>query len=242
MTERRRDELFAGDRDDRPFVFDEQVAAVFADMIRRSVPGYATLLDLIGVLAARVARPGLRLYDLGCSLGAVAAAMRAVPLPDGCRVIAVDNAPPMVERARHALAAQPGAPFDVICADIRDFAIEDAALVVLNYTLQFVPVSGRLDLLQDIAAGLIEGGALVVSEKTLAADDEQERLFTDLHDDFRRLNGYSDLEISRKRQALERVLIPESLDTHRERLATAGFRRVDQWFRCGNFVSLLAWK
>jgi len=41
---------------------------------------------------------------------------------------------------------------------------------------------------------------------------------------------------------LENILVPETLEVHRERLGQAGFSRTDLWFQCFNFVSLVARK
>lgn len=222
------------------FAFDEQVAAVFPDMIRRSVPGYPAIVAMIGLLAEQHAQPDSRLYDLGCSLGAASAAMRARVKQPGCELVAVDNAAAMAERAGEALQATPGMPVTVRCADIRDVPVENASVVVLNFTLQFVPPGDRLALLQRIRAGMRPDGVLVLSEKIAGCDPAQDRLLTDLHHAFKRANGYSDLEISQKRSALERVLVPETIAAHRQRLAQAGFSRSDLWFQCFNFVSLVA--
>lgn len=223
------------------FSFDDRVAAVFPDMIRRSVPGYAAIIGMIGLLAEQHARPHTRLYDLGCSLGAATAAMRARISVEGCEIVAVDNAPAMVERAREAFDNQPGIPVAIECADIRDVAIESASVVVLNFTLQFLSTDDRLRLLQRIRAGMCEGGVLVLSEKIAGDDPEQDRLLTEMHHAFKRANGYSELEISQKRTALENVLIPETIAVHQTRLAEAGFARSDVWFQCFNFVSLVAY-
>lgn len=222
------------------FAFDEQVAAVFPDMIRRSVPGYAAIVGMIGLLAEQHAQPHSHLYDLGCSLGAATAAMRARVAAEGCRLVAVDNAPAMIEGARDAFDSQPGPPVDLLCADIRDVAVRDASVVVLNFTLQFVPPAERLPLLTRIRAGMRPGGILVLSEKIAGVDAEQDRLLTAMHHAFKRANGYSELEISQKRAALDKVLVPETLAVHQQRLSDAGFQRSDLWFQCFNFVSLVA--
>lgn len=241
MADKARDRIYAEPRERiAEFAFDDRVASVFPDMIRRSVPGYAAIIGMIGLLAETHAQPHSSLYDLGCSLGAASAAMRARVGAEGCRLVAVDNAPAMVERAREAFDAEPGMPVTLHCADIRDVAIEDASVVVLNFTLQFLPPADRLALLSRIRAGMRPGGVLILSEKIAGADAEQDALLTDLHHAFKRANGYSDLEISQKRAALERVLVPETLDAHRQRLAAAGFTRADLWFQCFNFVSLVA--
>ncbi len=237
-----RDRLYADrEAEAASFVFDERVAAVFGDMISRSVPGYATILAMTGILARRHARPGSRIYDLGCSLAAAGAVMAESLEPGACRILAVDNAPAMIERARQELAARGLADrVELVCADIREVAVREASVVVLNFTLQFLPPDERLGLLRRIREGMLPGGVLVLSEKIAGATPEEDRLLVALHEDFKRANGYSELEIARKRTALERVLVPESLETHRRRLREAGFGRIQPWFQCFNFVSLVA--
>ena len=221
------------------FVFDEAVAAVFPDMIKRSVPGYPAIINMIQLLAERYAQPGTAVLDLGCSLGASTVALALGCDGRDCQVIGVDNAPAMLERARSKLAAQyPQIYWQ--CADIREVSIEDASVVVLNFTLQFLSPDDRLTLLRRIRTGLRPGGILILSEKIAARDEAEEELLTEMHHAFKRANGYSELEISRKRTALEKVLLPESLTLHQARLESAGFSRSDLWFRCFNFVSLVA--
>ena len=225
------------------FAFDEQVAQVFPDMIRRSVPGYDTVIAMLGVFGSHYVQPHTRVYDLGCSQGAATLALRRhIHTPD-VKIIAVDNAPAMIERCRHNIAADLSpAEVELRCEDIQQTPIENASLVALNFTLQFLPPEQRDTMIARIAAGLNTGGVLVLSEKICFDDQMQQALFTDLHHEFKRLNGYSDLEISQKRQAIENVLIPETLEQHRQRLLAQGFSRVDAWFQCFNFVSFLAVK
>ncbi|MCY4471687.1 MAG: carboxy-S-adenosyl-L-methionine synthase CmoA [Kistimonas sp.] len=239
-----RDCLFAEkDTPTTPFVFDEAVANVFPDMINRSVPGYAQTLAMIGLIAARWATPGSRIYDLGCSLGAASLAMRPRLQGRGCRILAVDNSKAMTERLRVLLekdvSKQQDVPVEVICQDIRETQVEEASLVILNFTLQFVPVADRQPLLERIAAGLRPGGALVLSEKIAFPGDDQ-ALLDGLHYDYKRAHGYSDTEIYRKRMALENTLVPETLAAHEERLRRSGFSRIIPWQQSLQFVSFLA--
>ncbi|ALP54489.1 tRNA (cmo5U34)-methyltransferase [Candidatus Tenderia electrophaga] len=225
------------------FEFNEAVARVFPDMIRRSVPGYGTLITLLGLLAEEYARPGSNIYDLGSSLGAATLAMRRrIPHHD-CRIIAVDNSAAMVERCRSHVA-EDLSPIEVEtrCADIRDIEFQNASIVVLNFTLQFLPPRERTPLLQKIHAGLLPGGALVLSEKIAFADAGDAQLLDRLHLAFKKANGYSALEISQKRSALENVLVPETLPQHHQRLKETGFRHSHSWFQCMNFASILAVK
>jgi tRNA (cmo5U34)-methyltransferase len=226
------------------FQFDERVVAVFPDMIQRSVPGYGLLISTIGILAARYAQAGSHCYDLGCSLGAVSLAMRQRITQPDCDIIAVDNSPAMIERGRELLARDiaPTVPVTMLCADLQEVTIENASVVVLNFTLQFIPLSQRLALIKQIYAGLKPGGILILSEKISFPEPERQLFHVELHHDFKRANGYSDLEISQKRTALENVLIPETLVCHQERLKAAGFAASDIWFQCFNFVSLVAIK
>lgn len=247
-TSTARDAIYAAPLDGiAAFTFDARVAQVFPDMIQRSVPGYNTIIAMTGVLAERYAKPGTQCYDLGCSLGASSISMAEhISAPD-CRIIAVDSSAAMLERAAAAIhtaesaACAPMRPkIDLIAADLRDVAIENASVVVLNFTLQFVPQAEREALLTRIAAGLRPGGVLVLSEKICFEDPELDALNIDLHHTFKQANGYSALEIAQKRSALENVLVPESLAAHKARLRQVGFARTDVWFQCFNFASLVA--
>lgn len=226
------------------FHFDERVAEVFPDMIQRSVPGYGTMITMIGNLAARYAQANSHCYDLGCSLGAVSLAMRQRIRQPGCDIIAVDNSPAMIERGLQLLASDTASTIPVImkCADIQTITIEKASVIVLNFTLQFIPPAERLALITRIYQGLEPGGILILSEKLAFDQLDKQHFHTEAHHDFKRANGYSDLEISQKRSALERVLVPETLTCHQHRLHDAGFEFADVWFQCFNFASLIAVK
>jgi tRNA (cmo5U34)-methyltransferase len=225
------------------FTFDDTVARVFPDMIRRSVPGYSTIVAMTGLLAGRYATPGSTLYDLGCSLGASTLAMRQnIRTPD-CRIISVDNSAAMLERCRTVIETDThDTPVTLTCADLQEVAIADASVVVLNFTLQFVPLAARDGVMEAICRGLRPGGIMVLSEKVSFEDPRLDQLNIDLHHQFKRANGYSELEIARKRSALENVLLPETLAQHRARIAAAGFSSCDVWFQCFNFASLIALK
>ncbi|MBL4782791.1 MAG: carboxy-S-adenosyl-L-methionine synthase CmoA [Porticoccaceae bacterium] len=225
------------------FTFDADVVAVFPDMIQRSVPGYETIIAMTGTLAGRYAQPQSKCYDLGCSLGASTLAMaQHIQVPD-CSIVAIDNAPAMIEHCTTILAhEQSDTAVDLICADLLDTPLNNASMVVLNFTLQFLPPEARSALMQRIYDALLPGGILILSEKIAFADAHLNQLMIELHHSFKRANGYSELEVAQKRSALENVLIPETLDQHRQRLNSVGFNSIDIWFQCFNFASLLAIK
>ena len=243
MGKNPRDELFARPCESlAPFRFDDAVARVFPDMVSRSVPCYRQLVELTGLVGARFLRPGTRAYDLGCSLGAVTLALLGRMSDEHCEIVAVDKSPAMLFALAQTLREVPRRRVVwPVCADLGGVRIENASLVVLNLTLQFIPPDQRLDLLRRIRAGLAPGGALILSEKVCSPDPAEQELLTRLHEDFKRANGYSELEISQKRAALERVLVPETPEQHLRRLDLAGFRHTTRWFQCLNFVSLLSW-
>ena len=226
------------------FNFDERVAEVFPDMIQRSVPGYGMVISSIGTMAARYAQANSHCYDLGCSLGAATLAMRQTIRQSDCDIIAVDNSAAMIERGRELLARDSASaiPVQMICADLQDVSIEDASIVVLNFTLQFIPLTERLALIKRIYQGLKPGGILIMSEKIAFEEPIKQQFHVDIHHDFKRANGYSDLEVSQKRSALEKVMIPETLACHHQRLQEAGFGFSELWFQCFNFTSLVAIK
>jgi tRNA (cmo5U34)-methyltransferase len=238
-----KDTIYQGGGPVAPFVFDDKVANVFTDMINRSVPGYATIVAMIGALAERYAQADSLCYDLGCSLGAATLSLRHHIKADGCRIVAIDNSPAMIERCESVIAADSSAvPVELRCADILDVEIANASVVVLNFTLQFIALAERDALMRRIAAGLRPGGMLIVAEKIHFEDAALNALFIDLHHRFKEQNGYSQTEISRKRAAIENVLVPETLAAHEQRIRSAGFGSFAVWFQCLNFAAMVAVK
>ena len=153
------------------------------------------------------------------------------------------NAEAMIGRCRDILREENLAgDTELMCTDILDVAVANASMAVLNFTLQFIPLQQRETLLARIWAGLNPGGILVLSEKVAFDDGQHNELMIELHHNFKRANGYSDLEISQKRTALDNVLVPETLPTHLARLRAIGFASVDVWFQCFNFASMIAIK
>lgn len=229
------------------FNFDEKVAHVFPDMINRSVPGYASIVAMTGILAAEFYQADSYCYDLGCSLGASSLAM-AKSIADGSlKIMAIDNSQAMINEAKTLIRTDDSNEallqrINFICDDINQIDIDNASVVVMNFTLQFILPEQRAHLLQKIYHGMKKGGILLLSEKLNYTDAAQQQLLIDMHHFFKKANGYSDLEISQKRQALENVLLPETLEQHKQRLKSVGFRQTEQWFQCFNFASIIAVK
>lgn len=227
----------------KDFAFDAQVVEVFPDMISRSVPGYNTIIDTIGRLSQRFVSDNTQVYDLGCSLGAATLAMRKAITAKNCKIIGVDNSSAMVERCKmHISAFKGNTPVEIIEDNILNVDIKNASMVVLNFTLQFIPEEQRQLLINKIAKGLKPGGLLLLSEKIAHTDDVCNELLVDLHLDFKRANGYSELEIAQKRTSIENVMRIDKLETHLQRLTSAGFSHNAPWFQCFNFFSLVAIK
>jgi tRNA (cmo5U34)-methyltransferase len=238
------DKLFARSRAvTSGFRFDEQVVKVFPDMIARSVPGYELVVPMIGMLARRYAQADSHIYDLGCSLGAASLAMSLAVRSRGTKIIAVDNSEAMVTRFNECLLDNQGqVPIQVCLENILDTHIENASVVVLNFTLQFLDREQRQSLINKIALGLRPGGALILSEKICFQNEQENADQTAWHHDFKRAQGYSELEIAQKRNALEDVLRPETEANHLQRLQLAGLSNPRRWFQCFSFASYIAFK
>lgn len=237
------DNIYAEQKQLVDFAFDEAVTDVFPDMIRRSVPGYETVISLLGVLAQQYAQDNTRIYDLGSSLGASTLSMYSQIRSKHIEHICIDNSEAMVKRSQSRLARHmPNADLTILCEDIQKTEISNASVVVINFTLQFLSPESRLALLQKIHKGLLPGGVLILSEKLVFEDVDEGQNQIDWHHGFKRANGYSDMEVSQKRASLENVMIPDSIETHQSRLYEAGFEKSYQWFQAFNFASLIALK
>jgi tRNA (cmo5U34)-methyltransferase len=226
-----------------PFSFNNSVAAVFDDMILRSVPLYNLVQELTVRIAARVTQPKSRVYDLGCST-ATSLLKLCEYLEDGSlEFVGIDNSTPMLEQAAEKIA-QHGMSnrISLLNQDIGRSVVSEASLVLMHYTLQFLPLKERPELLRRIFDGLLPGGAFLLTEKVTHAHPRMDGLMVDLYYEYKKQNGYSDLAIAQKREALENVLVPVTVADNIELLENAGFSCTEVLLKSMNFVSILALK
>ncbi len=236
-----RDELYSTGTVREDFRFNDQVAEVFDDMLDRSIPFYGAVIDAMAeFLRLRLPR-GATVYDLGCATGTTLLSL-ARRLPElELSLVGIDNAPAMLARARRK--AEMFSKADIIefrQADITACDIRDADAIICNYTLQFIRPLLRQDFVQRLHASLRDGGVLVLSEKVISHAPDLNRQFIEMYHAFKRRQGYSELEIAAKREALENVLIPFSVEENAALLRRAGFSSQEIFFRWFNFASFVA--
>ena len=238
-----KDELFKGPMSKAVgFEFNRDVAEVFDDMLSRSIPFYGEVQNMILDYVNDFYQPGTAIYDLGCSTGMMIAKL-AASLKGVDKIVGVDNSRPMIDKAGQLLAKIPSQiPIELACRDIRDVQIENASAVVMNYTLQFIRPLYRARVLGNIFRGLRPGGIFILSEKVLEESTQISRLFIDMYYRFKRRQGYSEMEISQKRECLENVLIPYKVKEHYQLLEKCGFEQVEPFFKWNNFASFIAIK
>jgi tRNA (cmo5U34)-methyltransferase len=228
------------------FEFNADVAAAFDDMLERSIPFYQEQQGMICSLCRNLWRPGTSVYDLGCSTANTLIALSR-ELPASTRFVGYDNSRPMLERAAQTVAAHHvHERVDLRYADLNgalsDLPLENAGLVTMCWTLQFIRPLRRDNLIRWIYEALADEGALIVTEKILTGNGHMNRFFIDLYYDFKRRHGYSDTEILRKREALENVLVPYRLDENVDLFRRNGFEIVETFFQWFNFAGFLCVK
>lgn len=225
---------------EKQFEFDEQIAAVFDDMLKRSVPFYDEAMALTKRFALSYLREGGRLYDLGCSTASTLLDIER-ELAVEAELIGIDNAPSMLEQARRKLSA-----FDSKIrlqeADIISYDYQDADVFITNYTLQFIRPLVREALIRRVYEALKGGGAFIFSEKVVCEEKRLNKLLIDRYYDFKKAQGYSEYEIMHKREALENVLIPYTVAENKEMVMRCGFKHFETLFRWGNFATFIALK
>jgi tRNA (cmo5U34)-methyltransferase len=238
-----RDDIFKDGTMNREFQFDGKVADVFDDMLNRSVPCYRMVIEMISSLLGQALGPGDQVYDLGCSTGQTLVELARELSRLDLKFTGIDNSPAMISKALHKAGVFSLADrLDFREDDITTVDISGAGAVIMNYTLQFIRPVQRQDFLARIHQALRPGGMLIISEKILCQDPELNRAYIDFYLDFKRQNGYSETEISRKREALENVLIPFSIKENLELLKAAGFTSSETFFQWFNFASIVAIK
>ena len=244
MSRSPKDQIYASKQDEvKDFVFDENVTNVFEDMIQRSVPGYTALNQLLPIVASQFLEQNSNIYDLGCSLGEASVSIAKLSANHNIKIHAVDNSKAMINQLRERInKLNLEKIIHVVLSDVLKIDISNASFVILNYTLQFVDRLQRDTLINNIYSGLNNGGAILLSEKITYEDAEEDALMQQLHENYKRQNDYSELEISQKREALENVLIRDTHEQHVERLQNAGFSKISILTKYLNFVSYLAIK
>lgn len=238
-----RDTLFLVEHGNEDFTFDSKTAGVFDDMVQRSVPFYEEIQRMTCELARDFAVNGTRLYDIGCATGTTLQSLDPI-LDPSIAFVGVDNSEDMLAKARQKLkTVAERRPLTLINSDIHArFQIENASVVMMILTLQFIRPLNREDLLRRINESLGENGCLILVEKVTGPYSLLNRLFIEHYYDFKRRSGYSEMEISQKREALENVLIPYHIQENRELLFNTGFTQIEEYFRWYNFCGIVAVK
>ena len=236
-----RDEIYKDKVDISKFTFDQKVVDVFDDMVLRSVPGYKQMIELIGLAGRTYPVINSNVYDLGCSTGAVTLSIASNLKSKSIKILSIDNSQEMLDQCSKNLSGIE-ANIQYICDDIENIQFENASLIVLNLTLQFIKPKNRSKLVKRMYDSLLPGGALIISEKIIHKNKETNKSLISLHESFKRENGYSETEIAQKRKAIEEVLIPESIEQHLKRLSDSGFKKPLVQMQCINFASFLAVK
>jgi tRNA (cmo5U34)-methyltransferase len=215
------------------FKFGTSVAYVFDDMVNRSVPFYGEIQRMMAEQAADYAKTGTDIYDLGCATGTTLIGMNTT-VAENIRFIGIDDSPQMLDKCRSKLnEAGFSRPFELRVADLNSHvAINNASVVLLCLTLQFVRPIYREKLLKSIYNGLVSGGVLILVEKTLTENSAFNRDFIKYYYNYKRRNNYSDIEITQKREALENIAL----------LRDTGFAHCEVFFKWYNFSGLIAYK
>ncbi|PAF48056.1 carboxy-S-adenosyl-L-methionine synthase CmoA [Helicobacter sp. 12S02634-8] len=225
----------------KQFEFDEGVASVFDDMAIRSIPHYTETLQLCVDFALQALALGGKVYDLGCSTGNFLLELASQIDCTQVELVGVDNSEAMIERASLKASAY-GKKIAFICGDFLEIDLSGACVIVAHYTMQFVRPIQRAILLDKIYQALKSGGIFLMSEKMTSADKRLDKQMIERYHRYKQTQGYTQNEITSKREALENVLIPYSLQENFQMLHNAGFDSVEVLFKWVNFGTLIARK
>ncbi|WP_345992093.1 carboxy-S-adenosyl-L-methionine synthase CmoA [Sulfurimonas sp. HSL-1716] len=226
---------------EKQFEFDEDVAAVFDDMLSRSVPFYKESQEITKHFTSRHLKNGSIVYDLGCSTASTLLSIERDLSKERVRLIGIDNSKAMLEQAKKKIDAF-DSDIEVLEGDILEFDYQKADVFISNYTLQFVRPLVREKLIRKICGSLNENGVFIFSEKIISEHKLLNKELIDYYYDFKKEQGYSQYEIMQKREALENVLIPYSESENIKMAKECGFSHCEAVFRWGNFATFIAIK
>jgi tRNA (cmo5U34)-methyltransferase len=224
----------------KQFEFDEDVASVFDDMLSRSVPHYDDMLNLTTSFALKYTKDNSRIYDLGCSTATTLINI-AKNSDNILNLVGIDTSDAMLKRAKHKANAY-GIGIEFIEDDIFNVDFEKSDVIISNYTLQFIRPLQREQLIKKIYDSLEVGSVFIFSEKVITDNKILNKQYIDEYYDFKKTQGYSEFEISQKREALENVLIPYSYEENQKMILDAGFTNFDCLFKWINFATFIAIK
>ncbi|MDA3945634.1 MAG: carboxy-S-adenosyl-L-methionine synthase CmoA [Helicobacteraceae bacterium] len=225
---------------EKQFEFDAEIAAVFDDMLQRSVPFYAEAMKLTQRFAAHYIKEDGLAYDLGCSTASTLLNVER-SLDVNARLVGLDNAPSMLDQARKKIVAF-NSKVEVEEADIMSYDYAPCDVVISNYTLQFIRPLIREELIKRINSALKDEGVFIFSEKVVSSDSKLNKELIDCYYDFKKEQGYTQYEIAQKREALENVLIPYTEMENIEMARRCGFSHCECIFRWANFATFIAIK
>ena len=230
--------------DDQNFQFDDKVALVFDDMLSRSIPYYQEIQRITVEIAKNYYQEPSIIYDIGCSTGNTLIKLSgAFQKNNKIHFIGIDSSGSMIAQAREKLAERNFIhKVELIEKDCLEIEFKRSSIIIMHFALQFIPPEQREMLLSKIYASLRQGGIFILSEKIISSSHDINKIYTKLYHDFKRKNGYSELEIKQKHKTLKKILLPYSIEKNRALLKNAGFKEIDIFFKWNNFVSFLAIK
>jgi tRNA (cmo5U34)-methyltransferase len=243
MSGQGKDTIFNVDVVEEDFVFNERVVEVFDDMLDRSIPFYQQVIDAQAQLLRGFLEQGDRVYDLGCATGTTLLAFSRLLEQKNLQFVGIDNSASMLDKARlksELYSKQKSLSF--LLEDITTFDHPGAGAIIVNYTMQFIRPLQRENFLRRLFDRLRPGGIILISEKVITHDRRLNREYIDIYHRFKKQRGYSELEIAKKREALENVLIPFSIEENKIMLKNCGFVSVETHFQWFNFASFIAIK
>lgn len=227
------------------WVFDEEVANCFEDMLQRSIPQY----DVMRKTTFELASPFLEnkkwfsLLDIGCSdgLGLVDYVKR---FGAHGKFLGIDCSDAMLKKAEERFSGFCNAGVcDFRNIDLREsFPVGQYDIIQSILSIMFIPIQYRQSIIQSVYDNLKPDGCFLFVEKVLGNSAKIDSLLVDKYYDIKRQNGYTEEQIMRKQLSLEGVQVPVTSNWNVDLLKQAGFRYIDVYWRYLNFVGYIAIK
>lgn len=219
----------------------KDIADDFTGHVRRSVPLYDVGHDLVCQIGDFFLPHNASVTELGVSTGELAGRfLKHNERRTDLSYTGIDVEEGMIAKAREHLGDDDRAK--LLCEDITTAELGRNSMIISYYTMQFIHPHARQQVFDRVYESLQWGGAFLLFEKVRAPDARFQDIASQVYQEFKLQQQFSEEEILSKQRSLKGVLEPFSTQGNIDLLKRAGFVDITSVMKWVCFEGFLAIK